>query len=137
MAYLSYEQYLEMGGDLDEAAFRLAELKARRRIDGMTQGRVAGMAAVPPEVAAAMMEIMAVDGVYGPGAQARSPVATSFNTDGYSERYGGAEGRTAAIERRLRAEIASLLDGVADDAGVPLLYAGVAVAGRGVGPADG
>ena len=126
--YLTYAQYAAWGGTMDEAAFELAELKARKRIDAMTQGRVANMAVVPEAVRAAMMEIIAVDAVYGAGAQCEAPVVASFATDGYSESYGSAEGRAAAVEKRLAAQVETLLGGVTDDDGVPLLYAGIATA---------
>ena len=127
--YLTYAQYTAWGGTLSEAAFNLAEIKARSRIDAMTQGRVAHMAAVPEQVQAAMMEIIQVDGTYSAAAQASAPVAASFTTDGYSESYGSAESRTAAIEAQLTASVETLLDGITDDEGMPLLYAGVPVAG--------
>ena len=125
--YLSYEEYQALGGKLAEEAFSLAEIKARKRIDALTMGRVAYMAEVPEEVKAAMMEIIAVDATYSASAQAAAPVVASFSTDGYSESYGGAESRTAALEAQLTASIETLLDGVVDDFGVPLLFAGVSV----------
>lgn len=142
--YLTYAQYQAWGGTLDEAAFDLAEIKARARIDAMTQGRVAHMVNsprssttplgeggnVPEQVQAAMMEIIQVDQTYSAAAQAAAPVAASFTTDGYSESYGSAEGRVAAIERQLTASIKVLLDGVTDDGGTPLLFAGVPTAGE-------
>ena len=127
--YLTYAQYTVWGGTLSEAAFNLAEIKARSRIDAMTQGRVAYMATVPEQVQAAMMEIITVDSTYSAAAQAAAPVAASFSTDGYSESYGSAETRTAAIEKQLTASIETLLDGITDDDGVPLLFAGVPVIG--------
>lgn len=127
--YLTYEQYAAWGGTLTEAAFQLAEIKARARIDAMTQGRVANMASVPAQVQAAMMEIITVDGTYSASAQAAAPIAASFTTDGYSESYGSAEARTAAIEKQLAGSINMLLDGVLDDHGVPLLYAGIPYSG--------
>ena len=129
MQYLTYEQYQAWGGTLTEAAFNLAEIKARARIDAMTQGRVARMASVPEQVQAAMMEIIQVDSTYSAAAQAAAPVAASFTTDGYSETYGSVESRTAAIEKQLTASIETLLDGITDDDGVPLLFAGVPTAG--------
>lgn len=123
--YLTYVQYQTWGGTMAEPAFNLAEIKARARIDAMTQGRVAYMAQVPEQVQAAMMEIITVDGTYSASAQAAAPVAASFTTDGYSESYGSVESRTAAIEKQLTASIETLLDGVTDDEGTPLLYAGV------------
>jgi hypothetical protein len=125
--YLTYEQYQAWGGTLDESAFNLAEIRARARIDAMTQKRVAYMQTVPEQVQAAMMEIITVDGTFSASAQASAPVAASFTTDGYSESYGSAESRTAAIEKQLTGSIETLLDGVTDDEGTPLLYAGVGV----------
>ena len=127
--YLTYEQYQAWGGTLSEAAYNLAEIKARARIDAMTHGRVARMAEVPEQVQAAMMDCITVDQTYSAAAQAVAPVAASFTTDGYSESYGSAESRTASIEKQLTASIETLLDGVTDDDGVPLLFAGVSVAG--------
>ena len=128
--YLTYAQYTEWGGTLSQAAFTLAEIKARARIDALTQGRVAHMATVPEQVQAAMMEIITVDSTYSAAAQAAAPIAASFSTDGYSESYGSAESRTASIEKQLTGSILTLLDGILDDHGVPLTYAGVAVAGE-------
>ena len=127
--YLTYEQYQAWGGTLDESAFNLAEIRARARIDAMTMGRVKAMAAVPEQVQAAMMGIITVDSTYSAAAQAAAPVAASFTTDGYSESYGSAESRTAAIEKQLTGSIETLLDGVTDDDGTPLLYAGVPTIG--------
>ena len=127
--YMTFEQYIALGGTLPLMEFTLAEVKARARIDAMTQGRVANMVEVPLQVQVAMMEIMAVDGAFSAAAQAAAPVAASFTTDGYSETYGSAESRTAAIERQLTSSIETLLNGITDDDGVPLLYAGVPVAG--------
>ena len=126
--YLTYAQYQAWGGTLEEAAFNLAEIKARARIDAMTQKRVAYMQTVPEQVQAAMMEIITVDQTYSASAQASSPVAASFTTDGYSESYGSAESRTAAIEKQLTGSILTLLDGVLDDEGTPLTFAGVPTA---------
>ena len=127
--YLTYAQYQTWGGTMAEPAFNLAEIKARARIDALTQGRVAYMQTVPEQVQAAMMEIITVDSTYSAAAQAAAPVAASFSTDGYSESYGSAESRTAAIEKQLTASIETLLDGVTDDEGTPLLYAGVPTIG--------
>ena len=129
--YMTYDEYTAWGGTLDQGAYNLAEIKARARIDAMTQGRVARMAAIPEQVKAAMMECIAVDSAYSASAQAAAPVAASFTTDGYSETYGSAEGRTAAIEKQLTASLETLLDGITDDDGVPLLFAGVPVVGPG------
>ena len=95
----------------------------------MTQGRVAAMQTVPEQVQAAMMEIINVDAIYSAGAQAAAPVAVSFSTDGYSENYGNVESRTEEIEKQLTTSIITLLDGILDDDGTPLLFAGVPTVG--------
>ena len=127
--YLTYEEYLDWGGTLDEGMFNLAEIKARARIDAMTMGRVKAMAEIPEQVKAAMMDCISVDQTYSASAQASSPIAASFTTDGYSESYGSAESRTAVVEKQLTDSILTLLDGVTDDEGTPLTFAGVPVAG--------
>ena len=90
----------------------------------MTHGRVARMARVPEEVKAAVAEIIDVEAVYGATAQAAAPVAESFSTDGYSESYRGAGECSAAAYRAMDREIGTLLSGLTDDHGVPLIYAG-------------
>lgn len=76
-----------------------------------------------------MMDCIKVDSAFSASAQAAAPVAASFTTDGYSETYGSAESRTAAIEKQLTSGIETLLNGITDDDGVPLLFTGAPVAG--------
>ena len=123
--YLTYDEYLAYGGTLAETDFALAEFKARKRVDYLTDSRVEAMAEVPEAVKLAMMSIIKADGVVGVDAQAGAPLVASFSTDGYSENYGSAADQTANVERQLNREIGRLLYGVKDDNGVPLLYRGV------------
>ena len=123
--YLTYDEYQSYGGTLAEGDFNLAEFRARKRIDQLTDSRVAAMAEVPEVVKLAMMSIIKVDGAVGVDAQAGAPLVASFSTDGYSESYGSAADQTANAERQLNREIGRLLYGEKDDNGVPLLYRGV------------
>ena len=123
--YLTYDEYQSYGGTLPEADFTLAEFRARKRVDYLTDSRVENMAEVPEAVKQAMMSIIKVDSAVGVDAQAGSPLVASFSTDGYSENYGSAADQTANVEKQLNAEIRRLLVGVKDDNGVPLLYRGV------------
>ena len=123
--YLTYDEYLAYGGTLAETDFALAEFKARKRVDYLTDSRVEAMAEVPEAVKLAMMSIIKADGVVGVDAQAGAPLVASFSTDGYSENYGSAADQTANVERQLNREIGRLLYGLKDDNGVPLLYRGV------------
>jgi len=123
--YLTYEEYQDYGGTLPEADFTLAEFRARKRVDYLTDSRVEAMAEVPEAVKLAMMSIIRADGAVGVDAQAGAPLVASFSTDGYSENYGSAADQTANVEKQLNAEIRRLLYGVKDDGGVPLLYRGM------------
>ena len=124
--YLTYDEYaMYGGGTMPEADFALAEFKARKRIDYLTDSRVEKMAEVPEAVKLAMVSIIKADSAVGVDAQASAPLVASFSTDGYSESYGSAAEQTANVERQLTAEVRQLLYGVKDDDGVPLLYRGV------------
>ena len=123
--YLTYDEYAMYGGTMSEADFPLAEFKARKRIDTLTDSRVEKMAEVPEAVKLAMVSIIKADSAVGVDAQAGAPLVASFSTDGYSESYGSAADQTANVERQLTAELRRLLYGVKDDDGVPLLYRGL------------
>lgn len=123
--YLTYDEYAMYGGTMSEADFALAEFKARKRIDYLTDSRVEKMAEVPEAVKLAMVSIIKADSAVGVDAQAGAPLVASFTTDGYSESYGSAAEQTANVERQLTAEVRQLLYGVKDDDGVPLLYRGI------------
>ena len=123
--YLTYAEYQAYGGTLPEADFTLAEFKARKRVDYLTDSRVEAMAEVPEAVKLAMMSIIKADSAVGVDAQAGAPLVASFSTDGYSENYGSAADQTANVEKQLNAELRRLLYGVKDDEGVPLLYRGL------------
>ena len=123
--YLTYEEYQAYGGTLTEGDFTQAEFKARKRVDYLTDSRVAAMEEVPEAVKLAMMSIIRVDGAVGVDARAGAPLVASFSTDGYSENYGSAADQTANAENQLNAELRRLLYGEKDDNGVPLLYRGL------------
>ena len=125
MQYLTYEEYQNYGGDLPETDFTLFEFRARKKIDYWTDCRVQRMAAAPEAVKLCMMQIIAFDKKFGAEAQADSPIVASFNTDGYSESYGGASDQASAAEASMQSAVRSLLYGEKDDEGTPLLYRGV------------
>ena len=122
--YLSYDEYKELGGTMEQADFTLAEFKAEKRIDYLTDSRVKDMAEVPQAVKLCIMAIMAMESKVGTEAQVSNPVVTSFNNDGYSESYGKAMGAEDA-EKSLNQTVKSYLSGEVDDYGIPLLYRGL------------
>ena len=125
MQYLTYEEYQNYGGDLPETDFTLFEFRARKKIDYWTDCRVQRMASVPQAVKLCMMQIIKFDQKFGTEAQADNPVIASFNTDGYSESYGGISDQASAAENSMQKAVRSLLYGEVDDEGTPLLYRGV------------
>lgn len=126
MEYLTYTEYAgHYGGTLPEEAFAMAEFWARKRIDYLTDNRVAAMAAVPESVKRCMMLLISVYSKFGPEAQVNSPVVASYNTDGYSESYGGVDAQMEAVTRSTDASIREMLWGELDNRGVPLLYRGL------------
>ena len=124
-AYLTYEEYVQMGGELSENDFILAEFRARKYIDYLTDSRVADMAEIPQAVKLCIMTCIKVEAKFGADAQSDTPLLASYNTDGYSESYGSAADRASAAYRSLGRSIRSMLWGEEDDYGVPLLYRGV------------
>ncbi len=123
--YLSYAEYQAYGGTLSQDAFNIAEFKAQKRIDYLTDIRVATMAVVPEEVKLCIMSLIKVDQAAGVDAIADNPLLASFNTDGYSESYGSASEQISALNKQMNNTITEMLYGVLDDNGVPLLYRGL------------
>ncbi|MDO4866158.1 MAG: hypothetical protein Q4C10_06335 [Clostridia bacterium] len=119
--YLTYEEYVAMGGTLPEAEYALAEFRARKRLDYLTAGRIQGMAEVPDAVKQCVLSIVKAEGVLATDAQADAPPVAAFTSDGYSETYADPAQRAKALEAALNSEIARLLWDEKDDGGVPLL----------------
>ena len=122
--YLTYAEYVSLGGTATEQNFNALEFKARKRIDRITDGRVRNMQEVPEAVKRLMMALITIDAATGDEAQAANPVVTSFNNDGYSESYGHAMSSTDA-DKRMNAIVGEYLYGELDDEGTPLIYRGI------------
>lgn len=122
--YLTYEQYVELGGTMSSTEFTTAEFKARKRIDRLTNCRVQKMSAVPEAVTLCVYALIGLEATIGIGAQVNNPLVTSYNTDGYSESYGNIP-TVAEGETEMNKMVAAYLYGETDDKGVPLLYRGV------------
>lgn len=125
--YLTYAEYQAYGGTLSQSDFNLAEFRAQKRIDYLTDTRVAAMAVVPEEVKLCIMSLIKVDQTAGVDAIADNPLLSSFNNDGYSESYGSASEQISVLDKKMNATITEMLYGVMDDNDVPLLYRGLDV----------
>lgn len=85
--YLSYDEYLDLGGTLQEVPFNELEYECRRIIDSKTQNRLKKIDEIPQEVK--MLEnkmLQDLQGYYASMQKAQSGVQ-SENTDGYSVTY--------------------------------------------------
>lgn len=85
--YLSYEEYMELEGTLEEVPFNELEFECRRIIDSRTQNRLKNAEEIPQEVK--LLEnkmINTLQDYYISLEKAQSGVA-SENTDGYSVSY--------------------------------------------------
>lgn len=85
--YLSYKEYQELEGTLEEVPFNELEYECRRIIDSRTQNRLKNADEIPQEVK--LLEnkmIQTLQGYYVSLNKAQSGVA-SENTDGYSVSY--------------------------------------------------
>lgn len=85
--YLSYEEYQELEGTLEEVPFNELEYECRRIIDSRTQNRLKNADEIPEEVK--MLEnkmIQTLQGYYVSLEKAQSGIS-SENTDGYSVTY--------------------------------------------------
>ena len=122
--YLTYDEYQAYGGTASAQDFPLLEFRARKRIDYLTDSRVAAMCATPEAVKLCMMSIIRMEAAVGAEAHAVNPAVTSYSTDGYSENYGNSLDAQSA-EQSINRVVASMLAGEKDDNEVPLLYRGV------------
>lgn len=85
--YLSYQEYIELGGTLEEVPFNELEYECERIIDSRTQNRLKNAEEIPQEVK--MLEYKMLEnlqGYYKTLKNAQSGIS-SENTDGYSVTY--------------------------------------------------
>ena len=85
--YLTYEEYMVLGGTLEEVPFNELEFECRRIIDSRTQNRLLTAEEIPQEVKMLVNKMInTLQGYYVSLNKAQSGVA-SENTDGYSVSY--------------------------------------------------
>ena len=113
--YLTYDEYKELGGELEEAPFTLLEYKSRKQIDKYTFGRL--IKGIPEnlkqDIEKTMMVLMEFN------ASNKTSNVVSETIDGYSVSYGDTEEN----ENKIKAMVNDLLEGLEIN-GVPLTYCG-------------
>lgn len=83
--YLSYGEYRQLGGNLDEMPFNILELRARRKVDERTLGRLKNLSSQITEVKACIFRLIEV---MDNNEKKSSKNIASESTDGYSVNYG-------------------------------------------------
>ena len=122
MQYLTYEEYLEIGGTLDLTAFKRNIDRACNIIDGATFHRIECMSEIPSQAKACcrdILEYVATHSVISKSVSSRSQSAGGVSE---SESYAvkTADDMYGDIQNILH----DYLGGLCDDNGTPLLYRG-------------
>lgn len=83
--YLTYNEYVTLGGSLDQSPFNLLEYNARKKIDERTFGRLIGIEEVPEEVKLCTYKLIETIDSYSINTENKG--ISSESTDGYSISY--------------------------------------------------
>mgnify|MGYP003291315011 CR=1 FL=1 len=87
--YLTYEEYQELGGTLEETPFDMLELEAQKNIDKYTFGRLKNLDEQINEVKICEYKLIELLETYN-SYNTQNKSVSSENTDGYSVSYSGA-----------------------------------------------
>lgn len=121
--YLSYAEYIELGGTLDETPFNILEVQARKNIDKYTTGKLKSLSEQIIEVKTCMFQLVERLSTYQ---ESNSKIGYSESTDGYSISYAGAtENLEKAKQNEIKDIIKSSLSECYLENGTPYLYVGV------------
>ena len=118
--YLSYAEYRQLGGKLDEMPFNVLELRARGKVDERTLGRLKELPSQITEVKACIFRLIEV---MNSNDTRKAKNISSENTDGYSVSYGTIESTEEL--KQYDDIIRDYLVGCRLSNGTPYLYCGV------------
>lgn len=124
--YLTYQEYLALGGTLDEMPFNLLEYNARKKIDERTFGRLVDKGQEYQEVKLCVYNMITTLNSYS-SYDTQNKAISSENTDGYSISYGTpqksvTEAKNSELEDIMNSYLANI---VIDN--IPVLYRGADV----------
>lgn len=126
--YLTYTEYIEMGGTLDNAAFSSAERKADCMINaqcgGRTGERISKLEEIPQAVKDCVYELITLSSAYSSGD--KQIASESQSQGGASESYSYVTKKAEEIQTEQRNIIEAYLNSVFYK-GVSLLYRGACV----------
>ena len=121
--YLTYQEYLALGGTLEEMPFNLLEFNARKKIDERTFGRLVDKGQEYKEVKLCVYNMITTLNSYS-SYDTQNKAISSESTDGYSISYGTPQKSTTEAKN---SELEDIIDTylsnlIVDD--VPVLYRG-------------
>ena len=124
--YLTYQEYLALGGTLDEMPFNLLEFNARKKIDERTFGRLVDKGQEYQEVKLCVYNMITTLNSYS-SYDTQNKAISSESTDGYSISYGTpqksvTEAKNSELEDVINTYLSNL---IVDD--VSVLYRGADV----------
>ena len=130
MAYLTYDEYKQMGGQLSEAAFSSLEFRASKAVDTLTHGRVMNEQPVRKAVKQAVYALIGTMHMDDENASAYGGRdVQSMSNDGVSVTFASGAQAGAEAVRAQNARYAGLLKsylaGETTEDGLSLIYAGV------------
>ena len=119
--YLTYDEYKQLGGTLDENAFNLLEYEARKKINVKTFNRISRLEEIPTDVKMCMYNLITTIGSYE---ENHNKTIASESVGSYSVTYATASSETSKTKcREISTIIETYLDGVIIN-GTPALYLG-------------
>lgn len=122
--YLTYDDYVGMGGGASESAFPRLEYKARAHIDRLTFQRLKHVESISDAVKYCMFDLInAVEAEEANGAAAFGREIAAMSNDGVSISFA----TSGKVSSRYAAIVRTWLAMETDANGVPLMYPGVCV----------
>ena len=122
MQYLTYDEYTEIGGELNETAFIRNIDRACGIIDNETKNRIENMKEIPKQVKACCRDL--TEYLYNHSVIAKAINSKSQSAGGVSE----SEGYTEKTADDMFGDIMNILydyiGNLKDDCGTPLMYRG-------------
>ena len=123
--YLTYEEYIELGGTLDETPFNILELEAQKNIDKYTLGRLKDLEKQINEVKVCEYKLINLLNTYN-SYENQNKSISSENIDGYSVTYSQAtENVSKSKIEDIKCTIKTYLAECKLEDGTPYLYVGV------------
>ena len=122
--YLTYTDYITLGGTLDQTPFDLLEFEVRKKIDKYTQGRLKELDSQVQEVKLLVLKLIELVGSYNKSEMEHRGIS-SENTDGYSVEYSNITTDTIKSKsNEIKRIISEYLSECKLDDGTPYLYCG-------------